>query len=126
MKMRVLLIEPEKAPVVTEIDSSLEAMQAAVGGYIQAVYPFDDPVAVVCNEEGKMLGLPLNRALYLDDGKTMYDIISGPFLVCGLGEGDFCSLSDELIQKYTECLAMPEMFLELNGQIIAVPVKHVD
>lgn len=50
-------------PCETEINSGLEALQKAVGGHIQAVYPYEDPVAIVCNEEGKIMGMPLNRRL---------------------------------------------------------------
>lgn len=52
------MIEPEKKPQVLEIDGSLAGLQALVGGDIQAVYPYDDPVAIICNEEGKLMGLP--------------------------------------------------------------------
>ena len=51
MRMRILLVEPGKVPQPTEIGDSLEAMQAVVSGSIQAVYPFEGPVALVCNEE---------------------------------------------------------------------------
>ena len=61
--MRILLIEPERSAVEKEIDGSLESMQEIVGGTIQAVYPFADPVALICNDEGKLLGRPPNRAL---------------------------------------------------------------
>ena len=61
--MKVLVVEPGKAPYESDISPGLESLQKAVGGYIEITYPFDDPVAVVCNEEGKLLGLPLNRAL---------------------------------------------------------------
>ena len=80
--MTVLLIEPGKTPRHTEIDGTLEGMQQVVGGYIQAIYPFEDPVALICNEEGKLLGLPLNRALKDGDG-DIYDIIAGTFFLCG-------------------------------------------
>ena len=66
--MRILLVEPGKAPRPTEIGDGLESMQVVVGGSIQAVYPFEEPVALICNEEGKCLGLPLNRVLRLDSG----------------------------------------------------------
>ena len=72
--MRVVLLEPEKEAQITEIGASLEDMQAAVGGYIEAVYPFQEHVALVCNDEGKLLGLPLNRALRYEDTKEIYDI----------------------------------------------------
>ena len=56
--MPILLISPGKEPVPTTIDGSLASMQAAVGGLIQAVYPFDEAVALVCNEKGKLLKCP--------------------------------------------------------------------
>ena len=61
--MNVLMVEPGKAPYETQIGDDLQSMQALVGGYIQAVYPFEQPVALVCCESGKLDGLPLNRAL---------------------------------------------------------------
>ena len=96
--MNVLMVEPGKAPYETEISDGLEAMQAAVGGNIQAVYPYEDLVGLVCNEEGKLEGLPLNRALRTEDGE-IYDIIAGNFFICGLGEENFCSLSPELAEN---------------------------
>ena len=52
----VLIVEPGKKPYVKEIDSGLESLQHEVGGYIEAIYPYEDPVALVCNEEGKLEG----------------------------------------------------------------------
>ena len=66
--MRVIVVEPKKKPMVRDIDAGLESMQKIVGGSIEAVYPFADPVALICNGEGKLLGLPLNRALRDGDG----------------------------------------------------------
>ena len=63
--MKILKIEPGKSPVEMEIDGSLEPMQAVVGGMIQAVFPFHEEVALICNEEGKLtaakLGLDLEK-----------------------------------------------------------------
>ena len=75
-KIKVLLVEPEKYPKEIEIDDSLEAMQEVVGGDIEEYMPFDDDVAIICNEEGKVRGLPLNRAVYVQDNdkKEMVDI----------------------------------------------------
>lgn len=63
-KISVILIEPDKYPKVIEIEDTLEAMQETVGGYIEEYMPFDDEVAIICNEEGKMNGAELNRAIY--------------------------------------------------------------
>ena len=83
--MNVLVVEPYKEPYEKEIDPGLESLQHEVGGDIEAIYPFDDPVAVICNDEGKLEGLPLNRSLRDEDGE-IYDVLCGTFLVVGLGE----------------------------------------
>ena len=120
-KMTVLVVEPMKEPYVKEIDPDLHSLQAEVGGDIGATYPYSDPVALVCNDEGKLIGLDLNRGLRDEDGE-IYDIVAGTFLVVGLGEEDFASLSPELIQKYTEQFKTPERFMQINGNIVVLPV----
>lgn len=96
--MKVLVVEPQKPCRVQEIES-LPDMQQLVGGDIEAVYPFQEPVALVCNSEGKLLGLPMNRPL-LDRNYLPYDIIRGTFFIAGLGQEEFISLTDEQIQRY--------------------------
>ena len=95
--MKVLVVEPQKPCRVQEIES-LADMQQLVGGDIEAVYPFQELVAVVCNADGRLLGLPMNRPL-LDKDYLPYDIIRGTFFVAGLGQEEFISLTDE--QKYS-------------------------
>ena len=90
--MNVLMVEPGKAPYETQIGDDLQRMQAVVGGYIQAVYPFEQPVALVCRESGKLDGLPLNRALRDSDG-DIYDIVAGNFFIVGLGQTNLPSNS---------------------------------
>ena len=119
--MKVLRIKPMCRPEVIDIDDSLESLQKEVGGLIQATYPWDDKVALICNDEGKLMGLPLNRALWDEDG-LMYDVIAGTFLVVGLGEEDFVSLSPELAQKYEEEFHQPEAFLPLGRRLMVIPV----
>lgn len=96
--MKVLAVEPGKVPYETEIEGGLESLQQAVGGSIEAVYPYEDPVAVICNEEGKLIGLPTNRALKDEDG-NIYDILAGKFLIVGLGEENFSDLSPDLMAE---------------------------
>ena len=120
-KMTVLVVEPMKEPYVKEINPDLHSLQAEVGGDIGATYPYSDPVALVCNDEGKLIGLDLNRGLRDENGE-IYDIVAGTFLVVGLGEEDFASLSPELIQKYTEQFKTPERFMQINGNIVVLPV----
>ena len=85
-------------------------------------YPYEDMVAIICNDEGKLNGLPLNRAIYNED-KEMIDIIAGTFLVVGLGDENFTSLSDSLQEKYADMFKNPEQFVKLNNGIVAVPIK---
>ena len=96
--MKVLVVEPQKPCRVQEIES-LADMQQLVGGDIEAVYPFQELVAVVCNADGKLLGLPMNRPL-LDKDYLPYDFIRGTFFIAGLGQEAFISLPDEPIQRY--------------------------
>lgn len=63
-KISVILVEPGRYPKLIEIEDTLEAMQSLVEGDIEEYMPFEDEVAIICNEEGKMNGLPLNRAVY--------------------------------------------------------------
>ena len=121
-KMKVLVVEPMQEPYTKEIDAGLKSLQNEVGGIIQAVYPFEEEAAIICNDEGKLNGLKLNRALYDEDGK-IYDIVAGTFLICGLTEDNFGSLSDELINKFSEQFKQPEIFFRHDGEIKALPVE---
>ena len=96
--MKILVVEPQKSPYSKDISGTLEELQAIVGGYIQAIYPFDDPIALVCNEEGKLIGLPQNRLICGRSGRV-YDIICGTFFLVGLGAEDFISLTDNEIKS---------------------------
>ena len=124
--MRILKIEPEHKPERADIPDTLEAMQKVVGGYVQAVYPFEEPVALICNEEGKLNGLPLNRALWDEDG-TLYNIISGTFFLCAAPPDaeNFQSLSEEQLLYYEERFRCPEMFLKVNGKLVCLPVSPI-
>ncbi len=116
--MNVLMVEPGKAPHETQIGDDLQSMQALVGGYLDAVYPFEQPVALVCRESGKLDGLTLNRALRDSDG-DIYDIIAGTFFIAGLGESDFTDLPHELAEQFAERFRQPEMFMRVDGKIVA-------
>ena len=118
--MKVLRVEQYKPPFVKEIDPGLESLQNEVEGTAQAIYPYADPVAILCNDDGKLLGMELNRALRNDDGE-IYDAIAGPFLIVGLGDEDFTSLSDDLIEKYRDIFAQPEVFIRTNSGLLVMP-----
>ena len=117
--LSVLKIAPGQYPQQVEIDNDLKALQQAVGGSIGASYPFADPVAIVYNDDGKLMGLPLNRALRDENGQ-MYDAVAGTFLVVGLGEEDFASLTPELAQKYEQLFHQPEAFLKLGNRLLVL------
>ena len=96
MKIKGLLVEPYKLPNEIEIENTLDNLQKLVDGYIECVYlPKDNDVILICNDEGKINNMPLNR----DIG---YDIIAGPFFIVGndYENADFKSLTDEQILKY--------------------------
>ena len=120
--MEVVLVEPGKEARIAEIGSDLKSLQAAVGGYIEAAYFFDDPVALICNEEGKVYGLPYNRAVRDEAGKVQ-DLIAGPFFVCGVGEDDFCSLPKELQTKYLDMFKYPEKITAIGGKLVITQDK---
>lgn len=111
-RIKVLRIKPHCIPEIVRIPLGLESLQKEVGGTIQVTYPWDDPVALICNEEGKLLGFGIdnfNRTLLTDDG-TPIDVIAGTFLITGLTEDDFGSLSPELLAKYEKMFNYPERF----------------
>lgn len=107
--MNVLVVEPNYLPYEKEING-YEEEQALVGGMIQPIYPFDEEVALVCNEEGILLGLPYNRSV-----PGGYGGVFGTFFVCGLTEDSFCSLTPEQMEKYKQFFAQAEILLGAEG-----------
>ena len=126
-KISVLLVEPNKYPKMIEIDDTLEAMQAVVGGDIEEYMPFEDEVAIICNEEGKITGMAPNRAVYEENSREMLDIICGKFFVAyaPFEAERFQSLPPDLAEKYREKFKYPERFMRVNNEIVAVPFKPV-
>lgn len=122
-KIKVVLVEPNKKAIVTEIGAMLEDMQAVVGGLIQAMYPFEDEVALICNEEGKLLQLPANRGVRMDGEEDIFDIICGTFFIADCSGERFGSLSEEQIKKYQQKYLFPEKFIKVNDSIKAVPYE---
>lgn len=123
--MRVVMVEVGRKAYEMELEDGLASMQRAVGGLIQAVYePRGRDAALICNDEGKLLGLPLNRALRDENGE-IYDAIAGTFFICGaLADSEnFTSLTDEQVAYWLRRFAKLEFFVNVNGQIICVPVE---
>lgn len=120
-KINVLLVEPGKHPESIKIKKDLKSLQKAVGGMIEVVYPFSEQVGIICNEEGKINGMELNRALKDEQG-GIRDIIAGPFVVTGLTEDSFCSLTKDQLKQYEKKFHCPETFLKMGRTILAIPV----
>ena len=114
-EIRVLMVEPgehpREHPREVTIRNDLDSLQKAVNidseyqGLIEII-GIDDGVCILCNEEGKLIGLDGNRRL----GN---DIIAGVFYVVGEdGRGNLASLSDADMAKYSKLFWEPEYFSE--------------
>ena len=101
--MKIVLVEPGKEAREAEITGSLQEMQKLVDGTIRAMYPWEDLVALVSNDEAKLIGMPFNRVL--ED----YAVIAGPFFICGIEGDHFCSLTEEQAKTYLEKFRQPEL-----------------
>lgn len=124
-KIKVVMVEPGKEARVVDLFGDLPAMQHAVQGDIEQMCPFDDQVAIVCNGEGKMVGLPLNRAIYMEG--QMVDIVAGNFFICAIPPESehYESLSDEQAKRYLEMFKEPERFYRgFDGRIQVQKVKR--
>ena len=119
--LSVLIVEPQKKPYAKEIGGDLKSLQREVGGYIQAVYPFREPVVLICDEEGKLSGKDLNRALR-DESGQIYDVVAGTFLIAGLGEENFISLTPEQMEHFMQYFQTPEQFRITNSKILVSPM----
>ena len=111
--MNVLVVEPGYLPYEKEITDGtdhLEQMQAIVGGLIEPIYPYHEEVAIVCNEEGLINGLPFNRSV-----PGGYGGVFGTFFICGLGEEDFCSLPPNLMERFKKEFKHSEILLGFDG-----------
>jgi len=120
--MQVIMLEPNKQAYIKEIDNDLTSMQSEVQGNIEIIYPFENEnVGLCCNEEGKLNGLPLNRAITDGNGEII-DIIAGKAFLCDCSEDELQSLSPELIDKYLKKFYHPQFFVNFNGKIVGFPV----
>ena len=116
--MRILIVEPGKRPRAADIPHTLKAMQSVVGGLISTVYPWEDPVVLVCDDEGLLKDYELNRQVSKDV------IIAGTFFICGLAEDDFADLPDEYMEKYERLFRYPEVFVRTAAGVMAIPLKE--
>ena len=99
-KIKILVVEPMQPCRTQEIPDTMEAMQALVGGDIEAVTSLRNASAIVCNDMGKFQGLPCNRPLLDESGLVPLDILHGTFFITGMNGEHFVSLTEEQIQRY--------------------------
>lgn len=118
--MKILVLTPGERPRERDIPEGLKAMQEVVEGSIQAIYPFEEHVALICHEEGKLLNLPPNRALRDPETGAVYDIVCGTCLLCGAppDKDSFAGLTPEQLSHYQEYYRMPEPFLRTDSGLL--------
>lgn len=122
--MTVLLISSGKRPEVREITGDTGSMEMLVGGKLEINIPYIDPVALICNEDGPDLGMPRNRMIFEEHLEEL-GVVYGDFFLCGTDNGQFTSLTEHLIEKYTDLYYAPEAFIEdqEDGTLIAVSFR---
>ena len=129
--MRVVYIAVGRKPEVREIDESpdkkLDDMKELVGGYIEMIRPFYDTAVIVCNEEGKINGLPLNRSLLHPETGELYEIIAGNFFICDAPPDgdDLEGLSDKQIETYMEQFKDTESFKIVDGRLVVIKNTNI-
>ena len=112
--MKVLVVEPHKKPYEKDVEDTLESLQGIVGGLIEPIY-FDEE-AIIVNEEGKINGLPFNRALR-DENKRILDLLFGTFFICGLGKENFTDIPEQVIPKYSKMFSRNEFLIKTESGI---------
>lgn len=115
--MKVLIVAPGAKPEEREIDGSLESMQTIVGGIIQEIFPFEDYVALICNDEGKLNCMPMNRMLW-----EINDVVCGTFFLCRAlpNEENFSSLTDDEVEQYKQRFDKPEQFMRIGSTLVVI------
>lgn len=109
-KIRILVIEPNKEPYQLKIEHKLENLQQVVGGLIEFV-ELEHNIDLICNEEGKIYNLEMNRVI-------TNDVICGTFFIAGQHQGETISLSKQQITKYKKIFRLKndKMVIELLKQ----------
>ena len=95
-------------------------------GMIEVVYPWEERAAIVCNDEGLLEGLPLNR--YVPE---MGQPIAGTFFVCGFSDDRLTGLTDEQLARFGRMFHNPQQFLfnenkELYAVMDCVPTEPME
>lgn len=107
MNLTVVTVRVGMEPATESIENTLRALQGFVGGYIEAIRVFDDDksIILVCNKEGRLLRMPINRSVR-DDNGVVLDAIYGDFMFCAANSrGEFCSLTERQAERCKALLA---------------------
>ena len=129
-QIKAIILEPEKDARIEMIDCSLEVLQKLVGGCIEVIYPFDyekyplNQVAIICNDSGKIERLPLNRALY-DENGNLFDVVAGNAVIVGVDADDFVSLNEEQGKFYFSKFEVPEGFFWYGPRLLSFPLLPI-
>ena len=109
MKLKAIVIKPGKFVRLTDIDPTYSTLRTLVGGNIEMTYPFEDEyLAVISNEEAKLLDLPPNRAARRADG-SVADIYCGTMVVVALApEGEYRDLTKAEAKTVLQTWGQPE------------------
>lgn len=118
--MNVLIVEPGKHPRLADIDDSLESLQKTVGGYIEAIYPFEDEITLICDEESKLKSDTEWNRLLPETG----DVIKGTFIIAGLGDEDFTDITPELAEKYKQRFWNIELFIPTPNGLMPIVIRE--
>lgn len=116
--MNVLVVEPGYAPYEKEING-LKEMQETVGGLITGIYPYQEEVTIVANDESILLGMDFNRSV-----PGGYGGIFGPFFICGTKDGDYISLTPAQMERFKKEYHHAEILLGANrGGYVTLKVE---
>lgn len=118
-----LFIEPNQSFRNIRIENDLSSYQKAVDGYIECI-DLPNGATIICNEEGKINALPLNRSIKGEDGGIV-DIIAGNMVIVGFNaeEGEFISLTDKQSEELKRTFCFPEMFFKYDDKIHAISIE---
>ena len=107
--MKAIVIKPGKYARIEDIDPTYSTLRSLVGGNIEMTYPFEDEyLAVITNEEAKLLDLPPNRAARRNDG-SVADIYCGTMVVVALApEGEYRDLTNKEAKTVLQMWGPPE------------------
>lgn len=105
-KIKCIKCEPHKEAVLTELNDDLKSLQKAVDGYIELVYPFEMEVAILCNEEGKLIPLEFSRPI-LDDDNNILDLIAGTCYIVGVTPDGYRDLTYNEIKYFLKYYQYP-------------------